>query len=403
MLGRKKNPLLRIVQEEEQPDAQMQEMKEKIRQHKKKFRIRVMICAAVVLAVLVGTYLFLTRYSYKEARIVETYNGEGYGQSSYTYFRNMILKYSKDGISLIRPDGKEAWNQPCQLQNPMAEVRQETAAIADCGGNDILVVGESGLKGEIHTTKQIEKIALSPKGIVAAILKDEVSPMIVCYDSAGNTLVENKASFKNHGYPVDVSISDSGELLMVSYAQVENNMIQSRVVFYNFGKAGQDKQDHIVETYSYENQLVPSVFFMAKDTEVIVGEHEITICRGAQKPQVQKTISFKKDIKSICYDDNYIGVVLKGASKGGYELQMYSSAGRQMFSKEFQGEFSNVKMYDGEIFMYEGNKCSIYTKDGIHRFDGELIDSIVAVFPEPGINKYNVITANSMQEIRLVK
>ena len=74
-----------------------------------------------------------------------------------------------------------------------------------------------------------------------------------------------------------------------------------------------------------------------------------------------------------------------------------------MFSKEFQGEFSNVKMYDGEIFMYEGNKCSIYTKDGIHRFDGELIDSIVAVFPEPGINKYNVITANSMQEIRLVK
>lgn len=37
MLGRKKNPLLRIVQEEEQPDAQMQEMKEKIRQHKKSF------------------------------------------------------------------------------------------------------------------------------------------------------------------------------------------------------------------------------------------------------------------------------------------------------------------------------------------------------------------------------
>ena len=70
MLGRKKNPLLRIVQEEEQPDAQMQEMKEKIRQHKKKFRIRVMICAAVVLAVLAGTYLLLTRYSYKEARIV---------------------------------------------------------------------------------------------------------------------------------------------------------------------------------------------------------------------------------------------------------------------------------------------------------------------------------------------
>lgn len=29
MLGRKKNPLLRIVQDEEQPDAQMQEMKEK--------------------------------------------------------------------------------------------------------------------------------------------------------------------------------------------------------------------------------------------------------------------------------------------------------------------------------------------------------------------------------------
>lgn len=72
-------------------------------------------------------------------------------------------------------------------------------------------------KGEVHTTLPIEKIAVSGQGIVSAIVKNESAPEIVCYDTAGNLLVEHQASLGGTGYPLDVSMSEDGEVMQAVY------------------------------------------------------------------------------------------------------------------------------------------------------------------------------------------
>ena len=71
--------------------------------------------------------------------------------------------------------GKEKWNQSYQIKNPMIDVSDKSAAVADKEGNDILILQEDGLKGEVHTTKPIEKVSVSEQGIVSAILKKDTS------------------------------------------------------------------------------------------------------------------------------------------------------------------------------------------------------------------------------------
>lgn len=61
---------------------------------------------------------------------------------------------------------------------PFLDVNEKSAAIADKGGNDIIVFQEDGLKGEIHTTLPIEKINVSEQGIVGAILKMTHQPKL---------------------------------------------------------------------------------------------------------------------------------------------------------------------------------------------------------------------------------
>lgn len=51
------------------------------------------------------------------------------------------------------------------------DVNEDVFAIADVGGNTIMIFQKSGLKGEIETTLPIEKISVSNQGIVSAILK----------------------------------------------------------------------------------------------------------------------------------------------------------------------------------------------------------------------------------------
>ena len=100
-------------------------------------------------------------------------------------FGDFILKYTKDGVALVDQKGKELWNHSYQIKNPIIEINHEIAVIGDSGGNSIIVIDQKGIKGEIETTQPIEKLSVSQNGIVAAVLKDEVSPKVMCYDFDG--------------------------------------------------------------------------------------------------------------------------------------------------------------------------------------------------------------------------
>ena len=96
-------------------------------------------------------------------------------------------------------------------------------------------------------------------------------------------------------------------------------------------------------------------------------------------------------------------VFLKNEGKGGYELRLYNTSGKQTLSKDFTGDYGNVKLSGGQVIMYDGNNCSIFLKSGIQKFEGEIETNIREIFPTMGVNKYIVINANGMENVRLVK
>ena len=96
-------------------------------------------------------------------------------------------------------------------------------------------------------------------------------------------------------------------------------------------------------------------------------------------------------------------MVLQNKGKGGYELRLYNRAGKQVMSEDFTGDYSNVGMYGSQVVMYDGKQCSIFMRNGIQRFKGEMPHHILEIFPVAGINKYIVINANGMEHVRLVK
>ena len=53
--------------------------------------------------------------------------------------------------------------------------------------------------------------------------------------------------------------------------------------------------------------------------------------------------------------------------------------------------------------MYDGRQCSIFMRNGVQKFKGEMNHHILEIFPVSGINKYIVMNANGMEHIRLVK
>ncbi len=390
-----------IMDELNKEDHPEQEQEAKARQQKRKNRRRILVGAAVALVVLVAALLFVTLRTYTTIQVSDTYGISNAADSSYEEFAGGVLKYSSDGISYLNRRGEEQWNQSCQIKSPFVDVNDTSAAVADKGGNTILVFQRDGLQGEIQTTLPIEKISVSEQGVVGAILKDDMSAEVVCYDTAGNILVEHRASASGTGYPMALALSPDAEIMQVAYLYVQEGEIVSRLAYYNFGEAGEDVTDHQVSYQEYNDTILATAFYMSDNISVVVGDNCLSVFRGAEVPEEVATVTLDKEVQSVCHNSRYIGLILKNEGAGGCELRLYDTSGKLILSKDFMGEYRNVKLSGGQVILYDGRNCEIITRFGIQRFEGEFDNNIMEIFPIFGINRYIVMDANGMEVIRL--
>lgn len=381
----------------------LSEIKNKVRRFRLRKLRKILVPAVLIILAACGTYLLLKNQTYAQARTAREYVADISDTSSYARFGDGIIRYNRDGVVYLNKKNEEQWIQPAQIQNPVIVVKENAFAVADNGGNNIMVFTEEGLKGEIETTLPIEKIAISDQGIVSAVLRDENSPKIISYDATGNILVEQKTTVGTTGYPAALELSGDGRLLAVSYLYTEGAVIKSRVVFYNFGETGQGKPDNIVSSAEYEDTVAAEVFFMGEDRAVVVGDNRFIIYKGKEEPQKEKEIIIDQEIQSVFHSDQYIGFVLLNRDKSGYEIRLYNRLGEQILNRPIPAKYDNVKMDGDEILMYDGTSCCIVTATGIIKFSGDIKINALEMFRAPGLNRYYVMSVDELRIIYLTK
>ncbi|MBU3877918.1 hypothetical protein HGO97_019120 [Faecalicatena sp. AGMB00832] len=397
-MKQKKNPNLKVAE-----PANLEKLKKAARKRKRDAMKKWGIIAVLAVMIIGGTYLLIKNQSYTTVREAATYADETSDTNRYAQFADGIVRYSRDGVVYLNRKNEEQWISPCQMQNPVIDVNEETFAVADNGGNSILVFTEEGLKGEIETTLPIEKMSVSNQGIVSVILKNENAPMIVSYDATGNVLVEHQVTVSSTGYPLALDISRDGMTLAVSYLSTKNGALKSKVAFYNFGEAGKSKTDNEVGMEEYDGKIIPEIYFMDDSTSVAVSDSSFIIYEGTDAPKKQKEVELNQEIKSVFHTDEYIGFTLLNKKKSGYEARLYNKSGKQIMDKAFSGEYSNIKMIKDEIIMFSGSKCCIITKNGVQRFKGDLKAEALEVIPTFGVNRYLVMSANELRVVYLTK
>lgn len=377
---------------------------DKIIQFNKRKRIfHIAISILTIAAILISTYMLVEIQTYGTMRTIQTYGKEGIDNSNFVKYADGILKYSRDGAAYLNKKGEEQWNQSYQIKKPFVTSNKEALVIGDQAGNDLYVFDKSGLRGEIHTNYPVEMAAISENGIVSVLLRNGMSPQIICYDATGNILVEHTASLSGIGYPVGMALSTDGTMLQVSYLCVADGVEATRVVYYNFKGSDTEKESYQVTEDVYKNTVMPTSFFADNKKSIVVGESSFVVYEGKDTPKATMTVELDKEVQQVFYDDEYLGFVLKNVGEEESELRLYNMNGEQKMSKTFVGEYSNISISKGNIVMLDGKKCIIFSDWGVRKFDGEVEMNIKEILPLTGINMYLLVSNDGMEEVRLVK
>ncbi|MDY5020775.1 MAG: DUF5711 family protein [Blautia sp.] len=359
------------------------------------------ISAAAVVAVAFLVVFYIEKHTYNDYKILHTSEQEDIISTKYTEMDGKILRYSPEGVSLVNKNLEVLWNVTYSMENPVADVNDGWAVIADRDGTSMEIMDKEGITGSVTTSYTIVKAKVSSQGLVAAILDNGDETWINFYGSDGSLIAENQTTMEDPGYPMDVAISDNGLIMMVAYQFVDGGDTTSYVAFYNFGDVGQTEDDRIVSGYEYEGVVVPQVIYFDGSQSVAVRDDGLTLYKGKQIPKEEKNIEVEKEIVSTFYDDETIGLVFKNDDKEKqYTMQVYSTSGKLKFTKNFNIPYTTIKISDGNIIMYNSSQICVMSENGKEKYMGS-IDGTVNDFFKIGWNKYLLVMDTGVHVIKL--
>lgn len=328
--------------------------------------------------------------------------------TAYIDFGANMVKYTKDGATYIDSRGKKVWTQPYEMKSPIASVNGDYIAIADQQGNSIVICDRTGCQGTATTLLPIIKASISAKGVVVAILEDSKSNYLYWFRKDGAPLdISVKARLSGDGYPLDLSVSPSGDQVLCSYVYMNNGMLDSKVIFYDFSEIGKNvSAKRIVGGFEepFTGTLVPRVRFLTDTYSFACSDKGLTFfsSKNLASPELISQVEIAGEINTLFYSDDYVGAIaMNGEGEHPYRMEIFRQDGSPVLKKEFNFSYRHASISGDQIFLWNESSFQIYNMAGTKRYDGSFEDAIEHIGAGRFSNSYILTSPQTMREITL--
>ena len=362
--------------------------------------VAVITALVAVLALLNRDYQNTT---YEDYEIITKTVRQDSDTSEYLAYNGHVLKYSKDGAEAFDDTDFVLWNVTYEMQDPKVATCGDYVALGDKRGTRIIVIDSADNLNRIETKMPVLNFTVSKQGVVAAVLEDTGFSWIKLFDKQGTELASVRCSMSESGYPIDISLSESGILLGVAYVRVEGQELKSSVAFYNFGGVGANESDHYMSGYDFNGTLIPRVHFMDDSTAFAVGDNRLIFFKGDQKPEKIREYDFDRQIDGVYYGEGRIVLTYRATGDELYTADVYNLSGENVLSQRFDMDYSDVQVTKDRLIIYNDSRCFIYNLKGKLKFDGFFDDPTLLCAPTADSRKFVLINRETAQLIRLVK
>ncbi len=378
------------------------DLKQRLAHNRKRKMYRRLGILALVVLVAGGFTLYNQFYQFQDYVIGETWELEVASGTQYESAGKKLYRYNSDGVSCVTRKNDLEWSVTYNMQAPIADVCGATMAIAEQQGTQVYVVNQDGLMGSFETQLPILKVKVAKQGVVAVVLQDEEITWVNLYDAEGNAVASDKTTMSESGYPLDIDLSPDGQKLAVSYLAIEEGVMKSRVVFYHFGSAGQSKENNIVSSVDYPEEVIPQIYFTSDSRAVAVSDKGFYVFSGSSAPKQSAEAAFDAEIISTFHDEDRIGFLFRNTEgETEYRMELYDYKGKRKAAREIDSSFQEIKMENGQILMYSDKALQVYSKSGRLKFSSAYEKEVVEFFYFGEFRKYMVITNDSFDKIRI--
>ncbi|MBQ4564111.1 MAG: hypothetical protein IJA58_06500 [Lachnospiraceae bacterium] len=366
------------------PDKTEDEEDIKLRRHRLR-RLGRLVLILLVIALAFGAYTLWQRYQRKqtfenhviswEKEIVTT------TKDKYLAYRDYLLRYNRDGISYINDKGEIVWTHSYEMLDPTVAVNGDFVAVIDRGGYQAYILNAGGCTGQITTILPIHKVTVSAGGVTAIVVEDGLADKVYFYDLSGRQIaIEVKTLLTEDGYTLDMELSPDGQQLVTAYVYLDQGTMKNQVVFRNFGEEGQEMIGRLVGGFrDYEGELLGRVTFLSDVYACAFAQDRICFysLKNRVSPKLVKRIDYDKEISSVFYSSDYVGVIADGRNSVSKKITVFGQSGEKVSEFETDFAYSGANFSGGNIILYNNVRCVIYNIHGEIKYEANMGTNIV--------------------------
>ena len=359
------------------------------------------IAAVIVIAIFTVKYVY-DHHTYDQYRVVSSSDKSDSSVTQYLAMNGNLLRYTGDGASLSSASDKTLWSDNFQMSSPVVASFGKAAAIYDKNGTQVEIYDNGGKIGAFQTDYPILKASVSAQGAVAVILENGDNTLINYYAADGSVIASSSTNMSSLGYPTDLSVSEDGLSMAVSYLVPDQDTISSYLAFYNFGDAGKNKEDNLVDGFRYAGILVPKIQYLDKQTLVAYREDGFSVYKGQQSPREVEKITFDDEIVSSFGDGSHLGFVFANSeSNHPFRMQIYNMSGKLQMEENCDIIYDEVKISDNQIILNNATQISVFSMQGVEKFTGNIEEGSISEVLKTGMNRYTVACSGKVITIKL--
>ncbi len=376
---------------------------------KRRYRkiITTIIISIIIIVIAMVLFLIcqLNNIEYTDYTVTQSIERKDSAYTQYINYNEGLLRYSKDGAMYINRQGEFIWNSTYDMHNPIPDISGEYIVISDLGNKNIEVFNKSGHVISLEVLYPIMKVEVASQGVVAVLMDGGDVNYIQLYSTTGQNLIDSRTTVEKNGFAVDFSMSNDGNKLVTSYISINDGLIQSKVTFYNFGRVGQNYEARIVGGFDYGQTLVSKVEFINNNTIVAFGDDKFSIYKMEEIPELIYEEAFQTEIKSIAYNDKYIGIIQKNNSdsEGRYLLTVYNEEGNKVLNEEISYNYNQFKIANGDIIFNSNTDLNILRINGKAKINATFDNGLKYAFPMGLKDEYLIVDQSSINKVKLVK
>ena len=371
-----------------------------IYKYRKRKLISFVLIIVLILLIIAASIVLYYFHTYEGYKVLEEQEHSDSTYVSYEAINDLQLRYTKDGISLFENGNKTVWSATYEMQSPLTDICGDYIIVYERNGNKIYLFNTTEALYTFESTMPIKMARVSEKGTIAIILEEEEQIHRLKYiDSKGENIAEGRAFFNERGYPMDMSLSYDGYKLCVSYYVIDGVSAKTNLIFYSFDDIGDSNVDNIVTQNSYDDTIVPTVRFLKDGSLIAFSDSGMILYSKDKKPEVMKILDISGEIASVFYDDKNFGTVTID-EQGRKTLTVYGKNGKTASEIPFDFDYTDIRIKNDTILMYNTTKWRVYMKNGYLKAQGEYTGEITQMVPA-GFNRYTIVGSNKIEKIKL--